>query len=382
MAQRWTGYTSGTQNLLSSVIENKKLALQAQAQADTASYRKQATEFAEAEKRRDDKFRSDTLIYRAEERERADEIRLTNTKRLDAADERDFQYQTKMLASRLITAKQNSMANWGVDVLDEEGKPLPTTIVDPEDSTKRIPNPTLVSRGANFSPDGTRLISVQESVADRKIASQIDATLGVEQATHMLEKIRKAERTPLDVLSFDPKETSMGGFDEEPALENLYEQSAQWGEIVDLFKVLPDDNAKKMHLLNTVMSLRKELGGERYESATAWYALGSKRSGAIRSSLESTLETYIKDLGGEIDKVNGKDSGLIGKVGEETSYEGVSFKDAPRAERGRRDMLKRKLREISQKESGSPLTAEERSYIRETGQIPDRLISAYNSGAY
>ena len=28
------------------------------------------------------------------------------------------------------------------------------------------------------------------------------------------------------------------------------------------------------------------------------------------------------------------------------------------------------------------LTAEERSYIRETGQIPDRLISAYNSGAY
>jgi len=45
-------------------------------------------------------------------------------------------------------------------------------------------------------------------------------------------------------------------------------------------------------------------------------------------------------------------------------------------------MLKRKLREISQKESGSPLTAEERSYIRETGQIPDRLISAYNSGAY
>ena len=49
----------------------------------------------------------------------------------------------------------------------------------------------------------------------------------------------------MDVLSFDPKETSMGGFDEEPALENLYEQSAQWGEIVDLFKVLPDDNAKK-----------------------------------------------------------------------------------------------------------------------------------------
>jgi len=382
MATRWTGYTSGTQNLLSSIIENKKLALETQAQADTASYRKQATEFAEAEKIRDDKFRSDTLTYRAEERERADEIAKKRIERDKSRDSSTAQHRTAVLSSMITTAKQNSMANWGVDVLDEKGQPISMTIVDPNDSKKRIPNPTLVARGANFSPDGTRLISTQEAVLDIKAQNAIEQAIGLQTEQLKLAKINEAKIAPIDPLLFDPEESDWWGFDEEDALTNLRPKVALWGKTVELMSVLPKDNAKRTHVLSSIEKLHNELIGKKYASATGGLALESGKYGKIRSSLASELESYIKKLGGEINKTNGKSSGLIGKVGEETSYEGVSFKDAPRAERGRRDMLKRKLREISQKESGSPLTAEERSYIRETGQIPDRLISAYNSGAY
>ena len=378
MATRWTGYTSGTQNLLSSVIENKKLALETQAQADTASYRKQVTEFAEAEKRRDDKFRSDTLTYRAEERERADEIAKKRIERDESRDTATAKHRTAVLSGMITTSKQKSMADWGVDVLDEKGQPIPTTIVDPNDPKKRIPNPTLVARGANFSLDGTRLISTQEAVLDTKVRNYIDQSTGLDRERLRLAKINESKIAPIDPLLFDPEESRWWGFDEEDALDDLRNKAPNWGKTVDLMSVLPEDNAKRIHVLSSIQKLHSELVGKKYASATGGLALESGKYGKIRSSLASQLEGYINSLGGEIDQ----DSGLISKVGEETSYEGVSFKDAPRAERGRRDMLKRKLREISQKESGSPLTAEERSYIRETGQIPDRLISAYNSGAY
>ena len=157
----------------------------------TAAHRDTMVKFAEAERIRDDKFKSATLDYRAKEKERADEIRLTNTKRLDAADERDFQYQTKMLASKLMIQKQNSMAMWGVDVLDDAGEPIPVTIVDPNNSNKRIPNPILVARGANFTPDGTRLISNQERVLNIKTQNVIEQTMGLQTEQLKLEKSMK-----------------------------------------------------------------------------------------------------------------------------------------------------------------------------------------------
>jgi len=219
-------------------------------------------------------------------------------------------------------------------------------------------------------------------VLDIKAQNAIEQAIGLQTEQLKLAKINEAKIAPIDPLLFDPEESDWWGFDEEDALTNLRPKVALWGKTVELMSVLPKDNAKRTHVLSSIEKLHNELIGKKYASATGGLALESGKYGKIRSSLASELESYIKKLGGEINKTNGKSSGLIGKVGEETSYEGVSFKDAPRAERGRRDMLKRKLREISQKESGSPLTAEERSYIRETGQIPDRLISAYNSGAY
>jgi hypothetical protein len=210
----------------------------------------------------------------------------------------------------ITTAKQNSMANWGVDVLDEEGKPLPTTIVDPNDSKKRIPNPTLVARGANFSPDGTRLISTQEAVLDIKAQNAIEQTIGLQTEQLKLEKINEAKIAPIDPLLFDPEESDWWGFDEEDALTNLRPKVALWGKTVELMSVLPKDNAKRIHVLSSIKKIHNELIGKKYAAATGGLALESGKYGQIRSALASELESYIKKLGGEIDKVNGKDSGL------------------------------------------------------------------------
>ena len=298
-------------------LANKQNETQLKRDKLTAVHRDTMVKFAEAERIRDDKFKSATLDYRAKEKERADEIRLTNTKRLDAADERDFQYQTKMLASKLITQKQNSMAMWGVDVLDDAGQPIPVTIVDPNDSNKRIPNPILVARGANFSLDGTRLISLQERVLDIKSQNVIEQTIGLQTEQLKLAKINEANIAPIDPLLFDPEEPDWGGkgwfFDEEDALKNLRnEKMPLWGKTVDLMSALPEDNAKRIHVLSSIQKLHSELVGKKYASATGGLALEKGKYGTIRSSLASQLEGYINRLGGEINQ----DSGLIDKVTE------------------------------------------------------------------
>jgi hypothetical protein len=56
------------------------------------------------------------------------------------------------------------------------------------------------------------------------------------------------------------------------------------------------------------------------------------------------------------------------------SLAGVSYKDAPRAERSKRKMLERKLSDTSKKQFGDTLTKEEREYIKETGQVPERML--------
>jgi len=332
MAQRWTGYTSGTEGLRKSVEniadrQNKLEILSAQlkSQKQLADERNILTKslaksrddltreqivFAEDEKKRDDIFRSNTLDYRAEERKRADDIEKIRIEREQSKDIATATYRTAVLSGMITTAKQNSMANWGVDVLDEEGKPLPTTIVDPNDSKKRIPNPTLVARGANFSPDGTRLISTQEAVLDIKAQNAIEQTIGLQTEQLKLEKINEAKIAPIDPLLFDPEESDWWGFDEEDALTNLRPKVALWGKTVELMSVLPKNNAKRIHVLSSIEKLHNELIGKKYAAATGGLALESGKYGQIRSALASELESYIKKLGGEIDKVNGKDSGL------------------------------------------------------------------------
>jgi len=333
MQQRYTGYDFGKSNRFQSAVQSKVdkdsiaqeneldrtnqleiLSAQLKSQKSIADERNILTKslaksrddltreqigFAEAEKIRDDKFRSDTLDYRAEEKIRADEISLTNTKRLDAADERDFKYQTEMLASRLITAKQNSMVNWGVDVLDDKGSPLPTTVVDPKDKNKTIPNPILVKRGANFSVDGTRLKSTKELVAETKAETLIEQTLGLQEAQYKLEVAKKARTEYIDPLLFESEESRLWGFDEEDALDNLKNKAPLWGETVKLMSVLPDDNAKKIYVLSSIKKLRNELRGEKYSAASGGLALESNKYGQIRSGLANSLDGYIQQLGGK-----------------------------------------------------------------------------------
>ena len=311
MQQRYTGYDFGKSNRFQSAVQSKVdsqnqmniLSAQLKSQKSIADERNKLTKqqigFAEAEKIRDDKFRSDTLDYRAEEKERADEIRLTNTKRLDAADERDFKYQTEMLASRLMTAKQNSMARWGVDVLDDKGSPLPTTVVDPKDKNKTIPNPKLVKRGANFSVDGTRLKSTEELVAETKAETLIERTLGLQEAQYKLEVAKKARTEYIDPLLFESEESRLWGFDEEDALDNLKNKAPLWGETIKLMSVLPDDNAKKIYVLSSIKKLRNELRGEKYSAASGGLALESNKYGQIRSGLANSLDGYIQQLGGK-----------------------------------------------------------------------------------
>jgi len=278
----------------------------------TAVHRDTMVKFAEAERIRDNKFKSDTLDYRAEERARSDEITLARIERDKSRDAATAEYQTKMLISKLITQKQNSMAMWGVDVLNDAGEPIPVTIVDPNDSNKRIPNPILVARGANFSPDGTRLISTREKVLDIKSQNVIEQTIGLQTEQLKLAKINEARIAPIDPLLFDPEESDWWGFDEEDALTNLRPKVALWGKTVDLMSALPEDNAKRIHVLSSIQKLHSELIGKKYASATGGLALEKGKYGQIRSALASELESYIKKLGGEIDQ----DSGLIDKVTE------------------------------------------------------------------
>jgi len=293
-------------------LANKQNETQLKRDKLTAVHRDTMVKFAEAERIRDDKFKSDALDYRAEERARSDEITLARIERDESRDAATAAHQTAVLSSLITKAKQESMVNWGVDVLNDAGEPIPVTIVDPNDSNKRIPNPILVARGANFSPDGTRLISTREKVLDIKSQNVIEQTIGLQTEQLKLAKINEARIAPIDPLLFDPEESDWWGFDEEDALTNLRPKVALWGKTVDLMSALPEDNAKRIHVLSSIQKLHSELIGKKYASATGGLALEKGKYGQIRSALASELESYIKKLGGEIDQ----DSGLIDKVTE------------------------------------------------------------------
>ena len=131
---------------------------------------------------------------------------------------------------------------------------------------------------------------------DAQAKVRIEETMGVIKQTKELEKINKANQTPVDALLFDPDESRWGGFNEESALNNLKKQSAQWADVVDLMSVLPANNAKRKFLLNSMIELRGELRGDKYASATASYAIDSKRYGKLRGGLASSLDSYIDRL--------------------------------------------------------------------------------------
>ena len=303
MAQRWTGYTSGTEGLRQSVESNKSrqsqmdiLSAQLTAQKDIADERnkltKQQMDFSNAEKIRRDAFESQTLKYRDDEKIRLDERNKAKDLRDASTSQATLEFRTATLNNQIKVLKSRAFEFYGFDNTDESGESLPNTVKG--EKGKLIPNPVLVERGAQF--DGTRLVSVRESVMDAQAKVRIEETMGVIKQTKELEKINKANQTPVDALLFDPDESRWGGFNEESALNNLKKQSAQWADVVDLMSVLPANNAKRKFLLNSMIELRGELRGDKYASATASYAIDSKRYGKLRGGLASSLDSYIDRL--------------------------------------------------------------------------------------
>lgn len=318
MQQRYTGYDFGKSNRFQNAAQSRVdsasraeenqlnranqleiLSSQLTAQKDIADERnkltKQQMDFADAEKRRRDAFESQTLKYRDDDKERQEGIRLALIAKDESRDSDTHAYRTKVLATQINAVKSASFKTYGFDNTDARGESLPSTIKD--ETGKLTPNPVLVERGAQF--DGTRLVSTQESVMNAQSLNRIDETLGLLKAQKTLEKINKANQTPVDPLLFDSNErggvTGLG-FDEENALDNLKQQSAQWADVVDLMSVLPANNAKRKFLLNSMIELRGELRGDKYASATASYAIDSKRYGKLRGGLASSLDSYIDRL--------------------------------------------------------------------------------------
>jgi len=307
MAQRWTGYTSGTEGLIQQVQENRRMNLAENQAMSDAIYKHKMAKFANEEKIRTDNWRSEVRGYENERKIRDAAIR---TEEIKAQSERDKDTATFRI-NTLNNAKNNAIREdfryYGFDpYVDRETMTMHSpTIVDPNDPKKRIANPEAVKLGANVDVKGNRFIPVQEKMQESAIMNAINEKLGIKQGLDNLEKIRIAKTTPLDPFLTDPEEGQATlnpltwgklGFDEEEALDNLWEKRLNWSITAEQINSLPRDDIKRMELYNSFLKLRDELKGDKYKSATADYALEKTKYGKIRKALITQLSSHINSM--------------------------------------------------------------------------------------
>ena len=133
-------------------------------------------------------------------------------------------------------------------------------------------NPEAISRGIQVDVENKRFVTLPEIQAQASVQASIQkqnqAALGLTQAQTEYSKAKVAKETIYDDFLLDHNErggiTGLG-FDEEDAINNLYENKDNILKTINLYTALPKDDPKRTRLLSELIALKRDMQSDRYE---------------------------------------------------------------------------------------------------------------------
>ena len=311
MAQRWTGYTSGTKGLIQQIQEDRRMGLEEQKLKSDDAYKNKMADFANQEKIRNEEWRSEVREYQEDAKIRNDNIRIEDLKAQSSRDTATAIHRSNVVQATKDNAIREDFRYYGFDpYIDRKTMTMYSpTISDPNNPNKRIANPEAVKLGASVDVEGNRFIPVQEKMQESAVINAINKQLGIQQGLEELQKVKSAKLMQVDPFLTDPEEGEATlnpltwgklGFDEEEALDNLWNKRKDWAMTAEQFNSLPRDDPKRMELYNSFIRLRDELKGEKYEGATEFsllnWPLESEKYGKVRKALITQLSSHINSM--------------------------------------------------------------------------------------
>ena len=191
------------------------------------------------------------------------------------------------------------------NIRDKNGNIIPPTV---KINGETVKNPSLKD-DVRVDVESGRYVSSSE-VAQKEAMKQnvLSALMEFQQKNQLatqLEKKKAAESMVVNPETFDPQEGYATanpltwlkfGFDEEEALDNLWAKKDDMSKMADMAKALDKDDPRRASIIASMLKLKDDLSGEKYASATAWYALDKKKYGGRRSSLIDLIDAKLKDL--------------------------------------------------------------------------------------
>jgi len=187
-------------------------------------------------------------------------------------------YRTKMLENSIAQADQDmifkgtTLYGGNPYTRDKDGKLKLISAVIKNKQGQYESNPEAISRGIQVDVENKRFVTLPEIQAlasvQGNIQKQIQGALGLTQAQTEYSKVKAAKEAIYDDFLLDPDELGgIGGlgFDEEDAINNLYEKRNNISATIDLYKKLPKDDPKRIRLLSELTKLKKDMKSDRYE---------------------------------------------------------------------------------------------------------------------
>jgi hypothetical protein len=261
------------------------------------AFRAKQLAIREEDKIRQDKIRLEDLGFKKQLQTTSDEIKKIAIENQTSTN----LYRQNMLGMKKTELNRQSQSLYGGNIFDDKGDMFEAVI---KKEGKFIRNPKIPV-GVKVDVKEQRIIPVTEIAMNQKIANQVEEKLGIAKALSSLEKQKQSSAYVLDPLLTDAGEGSAtlnpltwgkAGFDEEEALDNLIGKQNQWATATEMMKSRDKTNPERKAVLSAYIKLRDELKGEKYESATAWYALEGNKYGKIRDGLSKQLDGYINAL--------------------------------------------------------------------------------------
>lgn len=247
----------------------------------------------------DDKYRRETakadadykgkmLDFKKADQEFQQEVRTHNmnmqTLAKESANKADI-YRSKMLENAIERADQDmifkgtTLYGGNPYTRDKDGKLKLISAVIKNKQGQYEANPEAISRGIQVDLENKRFVTLPEIQAQASIQGniekQIQSAMGLTQAQAQYSKVKAAKEAVYDDFLLDPDErggiTGLG-FDEEDAINNLYEKRDNISATINLYKGLPKDDPKRLRLLSELIALKRDMSSDRYEvgELTEW----------------------------------------------------------------------------------------------------------------
>ena len=226
-------------------------------------------------------YKSKMLDFRSADQEFQKEVRTHNMNMETLAKELAGEQRThrsSMFEEAKESSKQNlilkgtSLYGGNPYLEDSNGKLKLISAVIKNKKGQYEANPEAISRGIQVDVENKRFVTLPEIQAQASIQGniekQIQSAMGLTQAQTQYSKTKAAKEAIYDDFLLDPDErggiTGLG-FDEEDAINNLYEKRNNISATINLYKVLPKNDPKKARLLSELIALKKDMRSDRYE---------------------------------------------------------------------------------------------------------------------